>query len=91
MESEEKNIYEKKNHHCSGSHRRYFGSSCDYFNFGTDADADLTSGRQSWIWMCKHGRGCPKKIGGSGAGRYNDKDYFMRQTDQEGYVDMMPE
>ena len=45
--SEEKNIYEKKNHHCGGSHRRYFGSSCDYFNFGTDADADLTSGRQS--------------------------------------------
>ena len=45
MESEEKNIYEKKNHHCGGSHRRYFGSSCDYFNFGTDADADLTSGR----------------------------------------------
>ena len=35
MESEEKNIYEKKNHHCGGSHRRYFGSSCDYFNFGT--------------------------------------------------------
>ena len=33
----------------------------------------------------------PQKIGGSGAGRYNDKDYFMRQTDQEGYVDMMPE
>ena len=44
LESEEKNIYEK-NHHCGGSHRRYFGSSCDYFNFGTDADADLTSGR----------------------------------------------
>ena len=36
MESEEKNIYEKKNHHCSGSHRRYSGSSRDYFNFGTD-------------------------------------------------------
>ena len=47
VESEEKNIYEKNNHHCGGSHRRYFGSSCDYFNFGTDADADLTSGRQS--------------------------------------------
>ncbi len=47
MESEEKNIYEKKNHHCSGSHRRDFGSSCDYFNFGTDAGTDLTSERQS--------------------------------------------
>jgi len=41
--------------------------------------------------MCKHGRGCPPKNRGSGAGRYNDKDYFMRQTDQEGYVDMMPD
>ena len=47
LESEEKNIYEKKNHHCSGSHRRYSGSSCDYFNFGTDTGTDLTSGRQS--------------------------------------------
>lgn len=47
MESEEKNIYEKKNHHCSGSHRRDFGSSRDYFNFGTDTGTDLTSGRQS--------------------------------------------
>ena len=42
MESEEKNIYEKKNHHCSGSHRRYSGSSRDYFNFGTDTGTDLT-------------------------------------------------
>lgn len=47
LESEEKNIYEKKNHHCSGSHRRYSGSSRDYFNFGTDTGTDLTSGRQS--------------------------------------------
>lgn len=46
-EREEKNIYEKKNHHCGGSHRRYFGGSCGYLNFSTDADADLTSGRQS--------------------------------------------
>ena len=37
------------------------------------------------------GEAAPQKIGGSGAGHYNDKDYFMRQTDQEGYVDMMPE
>ena len=36
------------------------------------------------------GEDAPKNRG-SGAGRYNDKDYFMRQTDQEGYVDMMPE
>ena len=47
VEREEKNIYEKKNHHCGGSHRRYFGGSCGYLNFSTDADADLTSGRQS--------------------------------------------
>ena len=47
LESEEKNIYEKKYHHCGGSHRRYSGSSRDYFNFGTDTGTDLTSGRQS--------------------------------------------
>ena len=42
MEREEKNIYEKKNHHCGGSHRRYFGGSCGYLNFSTDTGTDLT-------------------------------------------------
>ena len=41
-EREKGSIYEKKHYHCGGSHCRYFGGSCDYFNFGTDTGTDLT-------------------------------------------------
>lgn len=34
------------------------------------------------------GKGCPPKWD-RGAGGYNNKDCFMRETDQEGYVDFV--